>query len=239
MRSIFIALVVINLGVFIAQWLLRDTTVAAVPQAARPLTLEGPSLRLLSEADSATKKIAPVQSVNAAPSRPLATDAASSMCTMVGPFIQLLHAEYLEERLHAMDADAKVQSIEVPDGLGYWVYLSPEVSEKEALRRLYELQAKKIDSYIIPNGELTNGISLGIFNERSAADAHINEIRAQGYQAELREVARTISETWVVMPITEAEKIDPEIWIDLMRQQSGLEKRQNYCLGVAPNGKFL
>src|SRR5690606_4642692 len=237
MRSIFIALVVINLGVFIAQWLLRDTTVAAVPQAARPLAQQSPSLRLLSEDDSASaaKKIAPDQSINAAPSGLLAADDASAMCTMVGPFIQLLHAEYLQERLHAMEADAKIHSIEVPDGLGYWVYLSPEVSEKEALRRLYELQAKEIDSYIIPNGELANGISLGIFNERSAADMRINEIREQGYRAELREVTRTVSETWVVMPIAEAEKIDPEIWIDLLRQQSGLEKRQNYCLGVAPN----
>src|SRR5690606_36867118 len=158
---------------------------------------------------------------------PLAADEASAMCTMVGPVIQLWHAEYLQERRHAMEADAKMQSIEVPDGLGYWVNLSPEVSKKEAMRRLSDLQGKEIDSYIIPNGELPNGISLVIFNERSAADARINEIRAQGYQAELREVARTVSETWVVMPITEAEKIDPEIWIDFMRQQSGLEKRQN------------
>lgn len=233
MRSIFIALVVINLGVFIAQWLLHDTTVAVESQSAHPLTLEGPSLQLLSEVGN--EKATPAQGADAEPSGPSAADAASAMCTMVGPFIQLLHAEYLEERLQAMEADAKIESIEVPDGLGYWVYLSPEVSEKEALRRLYELQAKKIDSYIIPNGELANGISLGIFNERSAAEARINEIRTHGYEAELREVARTISETWVVMPVTEAEKIDPEIWIDLMRQQSGLEKRQNYCLGVAPS----
>lgn len=235
MRLIFTALVVINLGVFIAQWFLRDPPVAAVPQATRALTLQGETLQLLSEAGVAAQKKAPAASPSIVRPRPLANDAASAMCTMVGPFIQLLHAEYLEERLQAMEADAEIQSVEVPDGSGYWVYLPPEVSEKEALRRLYELQAKKIDSYIIPNGELTNGISLGIFNERSVAEARINEIRAQGYQAELREVARTISETWVVMPVTEAEKIDAEIWIDLMRQQPGLEKRQNYCLGVAPN----
>lgn len=236
MRSIFIALIIINLLVFAAQWLLRDSPslVAAAPLAAQAPSLQGASLQLLSEAEGAAQKKAPVVSANRTPSRPSAVEA-SSMCTMVGPFIQLLHAEYLIERLQAMEADAEIQAIEVPDGLGYWVYLPPEMSEKEALRRLYELQAKKIDSYIIPNGELTNGISLGIFNDRSAANIRINEIREQGYRAELREVARTISETWVVMPITEAEKIDPEIWIDLLRQQSGLEKRQNYCLGVAPN----
>lgn len=239
MRSIFIALVVINVVVLAALVFMRPAAPlsAAMPSVVRPFALEGESLQLLSERGDkalANERVTVDAEMPLAPATGSGSDDPSVMCTMVGPYVQLLHAEYLVDRLRALDAEARVRSLEVPDGMGYWVYLPPEASEKEALRRLYELQAKKIDSYIIPNGELSRGISLGIFNDRATADARVVSIKDQGYQPELREVARTISETWVVMSIAEAEKIDAELWVEALRQQSGLEKRQNFCLGVAP-----
>jgi hypothetical protein len=57
-----------------------------------------------------------------------------------------------------------------------------------------KFQAKNIDSYIIPSGELANGISFGMFNDQSAAQSRLEEIRMQGYQPKLREVERTHSE---------------------------------------------
>ncbi len=233
MRAIFITLVVINIAVFAGQWFLR-ASVEPQPIPTAPI-LSGGALQLLTEADqqAPAARRAAEEKVSAATVDP------SGMCSMVGPYGQLLHAEYLVERLHALGIGAQIRSIEVPDGVGFWVHLSPEISEKEALRRLHEVQAKNIDSYLIPSGELARGISLGMFNERNAAETRIREIREQGYHAEMREVIRTISETWVVLPIAEADKVDPEIWMDVLRQQSGLEKRQNYCLGVAPDEKFL
>jgi hypothetical protein len=233
MRSIFIALVIINLVVFGALWFARAPVVSnPVASVNRAPTPDGERLQLLAEMLGEAKKVP----TNASVPKPTgdAIGASSEMCTMVGPFAQLLHAEYMVERLLAMELDAAIQPVDVPGGVGYWVYLAPEISEKEALRRLYEIQAKKVDSYIIPSGELANGISLGIFNERVAADQRVEELRGKGYEPQVREVARTTSETWVALPSVEAEKIDAEIWVDLLRQQPDLEKRQNFCLGVAP-----
>lgn len=238
MRSIFFALVIINLVVLAALIVMRSPAPsnAAMPVAERLSPIEGASLQLLHERDrgmAATKQAIDTLPVSAP--TPVTHEGGSEvMCTMIGPYVQLLHAEYLVDRLRALDAKAEVRSIEVPDGMGYWVYLAPEKSEQAALRRLYELQAKKIDSYIIPTGELSNGISLGIFTDEAAAAARVKAINEQGYQAQVRDSARTISETWVVMSVTEAEKVDDSLWVDLLRQQSKLEKRQNYCLGVAP-----
>jgi hypothetical protein len=234
MRAIFITLVVINIAVFAGQWFLR-TSVEPSPSIPAAPILSGSSLQLLAE----TEQQAPAAR-RAAEEKVLAASVdPSGMCSMIGPYGQLLRAEYLVERLHAIGVGSQIRSIEVPDGVGFWVHLPPEISEQEALRRLHEVQAKNIDSYLIPSGELARGISLGMFNERSTAEARIREIREQGYHSEIREVIRTISETWVVLPIAEAEKVDPETWMDALRQQSGLEKRQNYCLGVAPDEKFL
>lgn len=237
MRSIFFALVIINIFVFAVQWFTRAPDVMKAPPAAAVRASADTSLQLLSEsgvgggADS-KKNINEKKSSTALQS--VVTTEASSMCTMVGPYAQLLQAEYAVERLGAMDIAAEIKSVEVPEGYSYWVYLSPEISEKEALRRLYEIQAKNIDSYRIPSGELMNGISFGMYNEKILAQARLDEVRALGYEVNLREVARTHAETWIALAPGEAEKIDATVWVDLLNRQQGLEKRQNYCLGVAP-----
>lgn len=235
MRAIFITLVVINLAVFAGQLFFRSSATEARPRSTlNTPVLVGTPLQLLTEVE---RQASPAS--RQVEKKPLEVADLSGMCSMIGPYGQLLHAEYLVERLHAMDINSQIRSLEVPDGIGYWVYLPPEISEQQALRRLHEVQAKNIDSYLIPSGELAKGISLGMFNERSAAEARLREIREQGYYPEIREITKTISETWVILPVAEAEKVKPEIWMDVLRQHSGLEKRQNYCLGVAPDEKFL
>lgn len=229
MRSIFIVLVVINILVFGMQLFLPLEKPMA---SGKNVTLHGDKLKLLKEDDKSS--IASVKSKKQSDFPHNSDEDNSSMCTMVGPYAQLLQAEYLVERLGAMEASAKITTVNVSDGVGYWVYLPPEISEKEALRRLYEIQAKNIDSYIIPSGDLTNGISFGMYSEQAAARKRLEDIQASGYEVKVREVGRTHSETWVILPREEAEKIDASVWVDLLNQQQGLEKRQNVCLGVAP-----
>lgn len=230
MRSIFFALVMINILVLAMQWFTRSPNKGVATSVSASRTGANPSLQLLDEStvNRATEKKQNDGSSSSADAN------SSNVCTTVGPYAQLLQAEYLVERLDAMDVLAEVKAVEVPDGVGYWVYLPPEISEKEALRRLYEIQAKNIDSYFIPSGELANGISFGIYDEKNLAQKRLDEIKQLGYQAELREIERTHNETWVALAPGEAEKIDSSVWVDLLNQQQGLEKRQNLCLGVAP-----
>lgn len=154
-------------------------------------------------------------------------------CQLVGPFSELLHAEYLVERLNGLGVPSVVKYIEIADGKNYWVYLKPEMSEKEALRRLYEVQAKSIDSYIIPSGELANGISFGQFSEIKDANLKAEQIRLQGYAAEVKEIPKSHSEIWVEVKDKYAQKINDQQWLDLLKEEKSIEKRQNYCLGVA------
>lgn len=152
---------------------------------------------------------------------------------MLGPYGQLLQAEYAVERLSSLGVVARIAPVEIKDGESYWVYLKPEISEKEAVRRLYELANKNIESHIIAKGELTNGISFGRFADYVEAEARSAEIKKQGYEPEIKMLPRVIQETWVVVDSGFAEKIDESVWADLITKESGLEKRQNFCLGVA------
>ncbi len=233
MRLIFIVLVIGNLGFFLSQVLGEKD----VPEAANALPLQRDfgNLQTIAERDTAGKRSASLPAKKPAtesesPSNPKDAD----RCEMIGPFTELLHAEYLVERLTALDVTSSIRQVEIVDGKNYWVYLRPEMSEKEALRRLSEIQqAKAIDSYIIPSGELANGISFGQFVSEEEAKAKAEQIRAQGYAAEIKEVPKSHNETWVEVREKVGQKLSEEKWLSLLKEEKAIERRQNYCLGVA------
>lgn len=154
-------------------------------------------------------------------------------CQLIGPFVELLHAEYLVEQLAVLQVSAAIKRVEIMDGKNYWVYLQPEMSEKAALRRLYEIQAKAIDSYIIPSGELANGISFGQFSDEKEAQEKVSQISEQGYSVAIKEIPKSHSEIWVEVMDKSEQKISEEKWLELLKDEKDIERRQNYCLGVA------
>lgn len=244
MRGIFWALVVIN--VLAAGWFWWEaqqvSTVSVKPAVVTSVKLagasDGESLVLLEELKAAkleemvqAKERLRLEAVEQVEGAEEASD--QQLCTLVGAFPALLEAEYFVEHLGALEISGAVQQMEVPGESAFWVYLPAEVSKKKALRLLHELQGKKIDSYVIPKGDLANGISLGLFSSIDAAAARQSEILAQGYPAEVEEMERTYEEIWVVLEPVEAEKIDEDLWKKLLDKETALELRQNFCPGVA------
>lgn len=233
MRAIFILLLAGNLAFFGYQYFFagkHKVPLVVAEKAGTPDNNKG--LRLLSEQEGElVSRSKPAPESKAAVVGEQSRDA--EFCTMIGPYSQLLQAEFAVERLVALGVPAHIAPIEIKEGDSYWVYLRPEVSEKEALRRLYELQKKNIESHIIAKGELTNGISFGRYADYGDAEMRAVEIKKQGYEADIKMLPRMIQETWVVVEAGFAEKIDEMVWSDLLTKESALEKRQNFCLGVA------
>ncbi len=191
MRLIFIVLLIGNLGFFLSQvW--GEKAVAEGKPAVSVYRNFG-NLQTIAERDVSGKRPA----VAAAKKEIAASDSSSvpanaERCELIGPFAELLHAEYLVERLAALEVASSIKQVEIADGKNYWVYLKPEMSEKEALRRLSEIQqSKAIDSYIIPSGELANGISFGQFVSEAEAKTRAEQIHAQGYAAEIKELPKS------------------------------------------------
>ena len=235
MRAIFLTLVVINLVLLPVLWWQSKTEAPAAVASLPKSAAGGERLVLLSELDSAAAGTPATQRQRqpAAPSDEAPLSSSEPLCTLVGPFKKELSAEYFVERLQALDVLAAVTLLEVPGSSSYWVYQRPESSRKAALRLLHELQAKGIDSYVIPKGDLANGVSFGLYNERKRADDRVAEIRGLGYEAQIRTVTRTFEESWVTLKAGEAEKISRDHWLELLNRESGLEKRENYCPPVA------
>ena len=190
------------------------------------------NLVLLSEREASERKLdeepgssRPVTSL-ATPDT-LASD--EELCTLIGPFPSLLRAEYFNERLAALDVMANIKELTVSTGSNYWVYLKPEISRKEALRRLSELQKKGIDSYIIPRGNLANGISLGIYTNQTLAVTMRDRTKEMGYAPEIIETPRQQQQIWIFLTTREASVLNEETWLNLLSNEDSLEKRKNIC----------
>ncbi len=242
MRAICLALVILNLLVFGAQMLLGPEGLEAeVVENAQPQTLEARSdLRLLSERVAVEQTSATEERKLKSMTEPerLANLPEQPLCLLIGPFGDQELAQSLMQRLEALDLQPRLENLEVPEDPGYWVYLPPELSQKAALRRLHELQSKNIDSYIIPRGELALGISLGMFSQDVLARQRRQELETQGYDAKIQEISRSHRETWVSLPSSHAAQVAEQFWSEFFNQHPGLDKRQNFCPGVASGTNF-
>jgi len=172
MRWIFFSLLMVNVVVFAgAQWRLLVDNGAKGSDVSHAVFQEPilASLTLLSELDSVSGEIESIRIADSDVSEDT-SGVNRSQCTLVGPFTNKNKAKTFVEQLSVLGVESKVKNLLVSSSVGFWLYLPSQSSRKEVLRRLSELQRQGVDSYIIPDGDLANGISLGMFSQRSRAD---------------------------------------------------------------------
>lgn len=228
MRLIFLLLLLINIallfwrfGLGLPEQYQGGGPVSGVPAKDPPLP--GRKLQLLSEST-------PTESAGRAQE---ATIARAPMCKMVGPFDTEQAANILIERLSVLDVAAQVHPVELSSGKGHWVYFPAQSSREAARQRLAQLQSRGVDSYIIPKGDLKNGISLGVFSEKALADARVAELQAMGYAPKVQIIDRSYEEIWVMLPPGEEQKIGGSTWQKLIYVDFSLQEQENLCLDVA------
>jgi cell division septation protein DedD len=220
MRWMFLWLVVLNLFYYVwhqQQAPLRVTEIA-------PLNMAHDSkrdIRLLSESNAPARREVVV-------SQPV-----EAVCLFLGSFEVMADASAVEQRLLSLDIQSRVQSMDAAAGVDYWVYLPPLASRQASLRQLRELQARKIDSYIITQGDLANGISLGIFPRSDSAQSVMQRLRDAGYEPSLRELTRTHRSFWVRISPQSRRLADDSLLQRLAFDFKGLEQQLMPCEGVA------
>lgn len=162
-----------------------------------------------------------------------AVSAATETCLFLGSFQQDSAAREVEQRLMSLDIGAEVKAVDAAAGLDYWVYLAPLASRQASLRQLKELQARKIDSYIITQGDLANGISLGIFPRSDSAQSVMQRLRDAGYEPLLRELTRAQRSFWVRIAPQSRRLADDVLLQQLASDFKNLQHQLMPCEGVA------
>ncbi|WP_271410420.1 SPOR domain-containing protein [Pseudomonas sp. Q1-7] len=222
MRWLFLFLLVLNLFYYV--WHQQQAPLR--PKEVETLSLyKGgrQDIRLLSES-------ADVQPRRSASS---AVPVAEVECLFLGGFEREEQAREIEQRLISLDVRSTVQPVDAAAGIDYWVYLSPLASREASLRQLKELQARKIDSYIVTQGDLVNGISLGIFPRMDSAESVMQRLRDAGYEPFMRELTRAHRDYWVRVAPESRRLVDDPLLGQLSGDFFGLKHQLMPCEGVA------
>lgn len=188
MRWIFFTLVVGNLLLLVVFWQKQNQPAANV--AVAELQSKGRTLLLVSEAGDSLK---PVRK------KPAAQKNHEQLCYVAGPYADEIDARHLLARVDAVGLTGSIKTLEVTTDTPaeYWVHVPPRSGREEALRVLKELQKRNFDSYIITQGELAEGVSLGLFRKKDSALSLQKEVSAAGIPVAIKVVNESSREFWV------------------------------------------
>ena len=155
------------------------------------------------------------------------------LCEMVGPFSADDELNAFVERLASLDIRSSLKNVSVSAGKGYWVILGPLKTREQAYSKLRELQSGKIDSFLIPDGELANSISLGFFTSAEKAEIHKKRLALKKVDATIVERERTNDQKWVLIDGEDGASMSSLTWERVLDGQEQLSRRQNLCQDVA------
>jgi cell division septation protein DedD len=188
----------------------EGTAVAAPTEA--PLDVRAASLPVPEEDAAAADETAPAVAVP--PSAASSASAAGGLgtvarCTSVGPFRELSQAATAAATLRAAGHQPLQRVAEGDIWIGYWVYIQAIPTEADANDILAKVRAEGItDSYVIPNSDSGNLVSLGVFSEISGVSRRREQVRALGFEPQVVDRTRRATVYWVDVTVAPGEALD-------------------------------
>ena len=224
MRLAVIVLVFANLAYFawgswqasqVGYWLPREDT--AYQQ------VSGERLLLLAEREEVASK--PLDDVPVPSSLTV-----TRQCLSVGPFASEVALAQWQQRLLSHGVSSGLRAEQSDAHQDYWVHIPPLPSTEGAMRLLRELQAQRIDSFVITQGDLANGISLGLFAQRETALSVMSRLKDAGYNVAMRPLPAAPERWWLEIDAAAEAGLGSSFW-DQAGQQ--LQRHKTDCESAA------
>ena len=138
-----------------------------------------------------------------------ASAAAAGRCTSVGPFRELSQAAAAAATLRTAGYQPEQRVAEGDLWIGYWVYIAALPTEQAANEILAKVRDQGItDSYVIPNSDSGNLVSLGVFSEISGVSRRRDQVRALGLEPEVVDRTRRATVYWVDVMLAPEQTLD-------------------------------
>jgi hypothetical protein len=135
----------------------------------------------------------------------------------------------LLERLRSVDLNPILEEEVVGKPGPIMVYVPPFVSAREATLELNVLRREDIESFIIPEGDLQNGISVGVFGTEQNALARSIQLENLGYQTGQYQYVVEETQYSVNLPLSESSLMASNYWVELELDFPLLTREQNSC----------
>jgi cell division septation protein DedD len=177
---------------------------STAPAAAEPASPADP-LSLT----AAMKAAASARNEPAPPSPEPGAAADATRCTSIGPFRELAQAATAAANLRAAGYEPTQRVAEGDIWIGYWVYIEAIAKEGDANEILAKVRAEGVtDSYVIPNSDSGNLVSLGVFSEISGVSRRREQVRALGYEPKVVDRTRRATVYWVDVLLRAEQSLD-------------------------------
>ena len=219
MKWIVYLLLATNLGLFI--WKIRDHQQL---QVAAPAVMVQDNqvnrLPLLSEMSSDAVRAREPETLPASGDTKVASTSSNTsdgtkaentavthhQCYTVGPLQDPQSTVKVNDWLNERQASFAIREDQRRETARYWVYFPPLESREAASNRVEVMRGAGIDDLIIiPRGDMTNAISLGVYTRKTSVDRRLAQLQAKGYQPSVVPRYRTVKATWVDVLMTEFE----------------------------------
>jgi len=159
-------------------------------------------------------------------------------CGFLGPFADPITVRQIAGRLKRAQIDTKNYSESTSINSVYWVYLRPAASRSVALTTLRQLQAARIESFIVAEGDDANAISLGFFKKKESAESVQQQRIAQGFDAKVVKKDRHRDQYWTVVQPQSWSRVDASLLAELRGEYGEFTRRSRKCGFVASLTQF-
>ena len=147
--------------------------------------------------------------VAVAPTTGAGSTATAPRCTTVGPFRELAQAATAAATLRTAGYQPTQRVAEGDVWIGYWVYIDAIPTEAEANAILAKVRGEGVtDSYVIPNSDSGNLVSLGVFSEISGVARRREQVRSLGYDPKVVDRTRRATVYWVDVQLAADQTLD-------------------------------
>jgi cell division septation protein DedD len=180
---------------------------AAPDGADAPIPVVGDASAAAGEPPAAVDTVA--TPVTAAAEPPAGEATAAARCASVGPFRELSQAATAAASLRASGFMPQQRVAEGDIWIGYWVYIQAILTVEQANEILAKVRADGVaDSYVIPNSDSGNLVSLGVFSEISGVSRRREQVRALGYEPQVVDRTRRATVYWIDVSLEPGRTLD-------------------------------
>ncbi len=239
-RAIFFVLLLANVSVYAwYHWYVASSSAALQPSAPPG----GKPLQLVSELTPAERKSvaqnAPAEATapavaaitHAAPAA--VTGAATAQaCVSYGPFPSADASGQGMARLKTAGLTPSQRTVPGKAKLGYWVFLPPFSSRREADAAADLLRKKNVkDIYVVADEANRNAVSLGVFSQKDGAIQREKDIRKLGLKPQMAERFRDEPRYWIDTKGSDSAMPGADSFKDLAADSAPIVRASTACAG--------
>lgn len=158
-----------------------------------------------------------------------------TLCLLVGPLVDINPRE-LRQQLSSYSFGEELVWRTTTISEGYWLIIPPLGSQAEASKMLKDLRSKEIDSFLIAEGEYRNGITLGVFSDKSNMEHYRRELADQGYPVVIVPRVSTREELWLQLRRYSDQQIPKDLAGVLDQQGKNIARQvvKEACVDLGP-----